>query len=351
MKLNYKKLGNYIRSVNVRNIDNNIDLLLGVSNQKHFMPSIANIHGTDLSKYKVVKENQFAYGPVTSRNGDKISIALLSDEEEAIVSSSYQVFEIIDKNILNPEFLMLWFKRDEFDRYARFKSHGSVREIFDWEQMLDIRMPIPEINVQNNFVRLVKSINEIKNHYTKQVDTLKKILQTYTNIILENNIVVVDLLDKFNVMYGKSIISKEQKGLYTVYGAGGITGYDDKYDHKESQIIVGCRGTCGITTYTLPHSNITANSLIFNPIDKDYTKESYYSFLSLFNFEETITGSVQEQITIQSLEDRKFYIPKRISEKQEKILTLIVSLNLKLELIINQLKKLEDYVTRTIVNL
>ncbi len=110
MKLNYKKLGKYIRQVDIRNKDLSIERLLGVSIKKEFIESIANTVGTDFSNYKVVKRAQFAYGPVTSRNGDKISVALL-EEEECIISSSYSVFEVIDENMLMPEYLMLWFSR------------------------------------------------------------------------------------------------------------------------------------------------------------------------------------------------------------------------------------------------
>ena len=84
----------------------------------------------DFSNYKIVRKGQFAYGPVTSRNGDKISVAFLK-EEDCIISSSYSVFEVVNTEELNNEYLMLWFSRPEFDRYARFHSHGSVREIFD----------------------------------------------------------------------------------------------------------------------------------------------------------------------------------------------------------------------------
>src|SRR5699024_2508670 len=114
-----------------------ITKLLGVSITKKFIPSIANTIGTDFSKYKIVRKGQFAYGPVTSRNGEKISIALL-EEEDCIISSSYSVFEVIYKEILNPEYLMLWFSRPEFDRYARYHSHGSVRESFDWNEMCQV---------------------------------------------------------------------------------------------------------------------------------------------------------------------------------------------------------------------
>ena len=159
MRAEYKILGNYIRSVDERNSDLAITNLLGVSISKKFIPSIANIIGTDLSNYKVVRSGQFAYGPVTSRNGDKISIAYL-DSEDCIISSSYTVFEVKDKEKLNPEYLMLWFSRPEFDRYARYKSHGSVREIFDWDELYMVELPIPEIEEQEKIVRAYKTITD-----------------------------------------------------------------------------------------------------------------------------------------------------------------------------------------------
>lgn len=159
MKSNYKKLDNYIRIVDIRNKDLLITNLLGVSIEKRFIPSIANIVGTDLSNYKVVKTGQFAYGPVTSRNGEKISIAYL-DEDDCIISSSYTVFEVIDKEELDPEYLMLWFSRPEFDRYARYKSHGSVREIFDWNELCAVELPVPSIDEQRNIVKAYKTITD-----------------------------------------------------------------------------------------------------------------------------------------------------------------------------------------------
>src|SRR5574344_1002729 len=134
MKSNYKKLGQYIREVGSKNKDLNVSNLLGVSISKEFISSIANTVGSDMSTYKIVRNKQFAYGPVTSRNGDKISVALLQ-QDDCIISTSYTVFEIIDVNELDPEYLMMWFRRPEFDRYARYKSHGSVREIFGWDEM------------------------------------------------------------------------------------------------------------------------------------------------------------------------------------------------------------------------
>ena len=147
-----KRLGDYIREVDVRNRDLEVTKLLGVSIPKEFMPSIANTIGTDMSSYKVVEPRQFAYGPVTSRNGDKVSIALYKDDEKAIVSQAYTIFEVKNKQELLPEYLMMWFRRPEFDRYARFKSHGSAREIFSWKEMCDVELPIPSIEQQQKMV-------------------------------------------------------------------------------------------------------------------------------------------------------------------------------------------------------
>lgn len=160
MKLNYKQLGQFIRQVDVRNNEGKEENLLGVSVQKKFMPSIANTVGTDFTKYKVVKRGQFTYIPDTSRRGDKIGIALLEDYEEGLVSNVYTVFEVIDEKQLIPQYLMLWFSRPEFDRYARFKSHGSVREVMDWEEMCKVELPVPSYEKQLQIVESYKAITE-----------------------------------------------------------------------------------------------------------------------------------------------------------------------------------------------
>lgn len=153
----YKRLGDYIQPVDIRNKERKVETLLGVSNAKVFMPSIANTIGTDMSNYKVITKGQFVYISDTSRRGDKISIALM-EEEEAIVSQAYTVFEVVDKSELLPDYLMMWFRRPEFDRYARFKSHGSAREIFDWEEMCEVRLPIPDIEEQREIVAQYEAI-------------------------------------------------------------------------------------------------------------------------------------------------------------------------------------------------
>ena len=168
MRSNYKPLGRYIREIDIRNTEGKTDTLLGVSVKKQFITSIANTIGTDFTKYKVVKKRQFTYIPDTSRRGDKIAISLLQDYDEGLVSNVYTVFEVEDEVKLLPEYLMLWFSRTEFDRYARYKSHGSVREIFDWDELCRVELPVPPIEKQRNIVAIYKTI-------TDRIDLKKKI--------------------------------------------------------------------------------------------------------------------------------------------------------------------------------
>lgn len=185
--MNYQRLGDHIREVNIRNRELRVNNLQGVSISKAFMPSIANTIGTDMSTYKIVERGQFAYGPVTSRNGDKVSIALLDDCDYAIISQAYTVFEVIDTDKLLPEYLMMWFRRPEFDRYARFHSHGSAREVFDWEEMCDVQLPVPPIERQREIVAeyetLTRRIRLNEQIIQKLEDTAQAL---YRNTFIDN---------------------------------------------------------------------------------------------------------------------------------------------------------------------
>ena len=221
MRTDYKTLGNYIQLVDTRNRDLAITNLLGVSIEKKFIPSIANIVGTDLSSYKVVRTGQFAYGPVTSRNGEKISIAYL-DGEDCIISSSYSVFEVTNKAVLDPEYLMLWFSRPEFDRYARYKSHGSVREIFDWDELCMVELPVPAIAEQKKIVKAYKTVTD-RIALKKQIND--NLVATLSTIYKEH---FTDAETRFPKIPLKDICSKigsgaTPKGGKTAYVNDGIS--------------------------------------------------------------------------------------------------------------------------------
>ena len=192
----HKRLGDYIREVDVRNRDLSVTTLLGVSISKEFIPSIANTIGTDMSTYKIVRKGQFAYGPVTSRNGDKVSIALLANEDNVIISQAYTVFEVKDTNELLPKYLMMWFRRSEFDRYARFHSHGSAREIFDWSEMCDVILPIPSIERQREIVAEYETLSKRIRLNEQMISKLEETAQTLYRKMF------VDGIDKENLPDG-----------------------------------------------------------------------------------------------------------------------------------------------------
>lgn len=192
----YKRLGDYIREVNVRNRELKVTNLLGMSISKKFIPSIANTIGTDMSTYKIIKRNQFAYVPVTSRNGEKITIALLDCDDEAIISQAYTVFEIVNPEQLLPEYLMMWFRRPEFDRYARFHSHGSAREVFDWDELCEVRLPVPTIARQREIVAEYETLGRRIRLNEQMIAKLEETAQTLYRKMF------VDGIDKQNLPHG-----------------------------------------------------------------------------------------------------------------------------------------------------
>lgn len=163
-----EKIGSYIELVEERNDDlrYGIDDVRGVSIDKRLIDTKADMKDVDLTPYFVVAPNEFAYVTVTSRNGQKISIALNESIDSYICSSSYVVFRSKDESVLLPRYLMLFFSRPEFNRYARYNSWGSARETFDWEEMCNVKIPIPDIEVQKAIAEIYsvyierKTINE-----------------------------------------------------------------------------------------------------------------------------------------------------------------------------------------------
>lgn len=167
-RIPYEKIGNYLELIESRNSNSRfgIDDVRGVSIDKKFIATKADMVDVNLNMYFIVQPNEFAYVTVTSRNGGKISIALNDSDNSYICSSSYVVFRSIDTKKLLPEYLMLFFSRTEFNRYARFNSWGSARETFDWSEMCDVQIPIPDVKTQKAIADIYrvyimrKNINE-----------------------------------------------------------------------------------------------------------------------------------------------------------------------------------------------
>lgn len=324
MKSRYRKLGEFIRQVDVRNKDLRVSRLLGVSISKSFIESIANTIGTDFSNYKVVHKGQFAYGPVTSRNGEKISVALL-EEDECIISSSYIVFEIIDENELLPKYLMLWFSRPEFDRYARFKSHGSVREIMDWEEMCNVELPVPDINKQREIVKSYKIISDRIELKRKINDNLAATAQAIYRKTFVNDVDVANLPEGwyFSALGDLAELSAggDRPSVFSdlrtencpipIFSNGiedeGLYGFTDKAKIHKEGVTVSARGTVGYV-FLREEPYVPIVRLISVVPNQDYVTAKYLYF-ALSSIDLHSTGTSQQQITVPDFKKRIILVP------------------------------------------
>ncbi len=160
MKSNYDALGNYIRLVDTRNTDFVTEQVLGINIDKYFMPSVANVIGTDLSKYKLITKGKFACNPMHVGRDERLPVALYTEDEPAIVSPAYFMFEIIDNSILNEDYLMMWFRRPEFDRLCWLRTDGSVRGGITWDDICRMKVPVPPLNEQIEIVQSYQAITD-----------------------------------------------------------------------------------------------------------------------------------------------------------------------------------------------
>ena len=314
MKLNYKQLGQFIRQVDVRNAAGKEENLLGVSVQKTFIPSIANTVGTDFTKYKVVRRGQFTYIPDTSRRGDKIGIALLSDYDEGLVSNVYTTFEVIDKNELLPEYLMLWFSRPEFDRYARFKSHGSVREVMDWDEMCKVQLPVPPISVQRDIVKAYQTItNRIA--LKRQVnDNLEAVLAaSHSKMFFSKDTSEHTKLGEL-MTFGNGKSRPKTDGPIPVYGGNGVLSYTDHHNIENAVLIGRVGAYCG-SVYLEQGICWVSDNAIF--AKSKITKDEFFDYfllkrLNLFNHH---VGTGQQLLTQEILNNIE--VPKPVTEQIE----------------------------------
>lgn len=179
-------IGDLVNLVDNRNSDKTIGNLLGINVDKVFMPSKANVSETDLSKYKVVQKEQFAYSAMQVGRDETVRVVLYSFDEPAIISPAYLVFEVIDKTIILPEFLMLWFYRPEFNRYGWFISDGSVRASLEWERLCEIEIPIPDPKVQEAIVTIYHTLETRKRINEQLKNTIKPLCPVLMRGVVES---------------------------------------------------------------------------------------------------------------------------------------------------------------------
>ena len=314
MKSNYKQLGQFIRQVDVRNAAGKEENLLGVSVQKTFIPSIANTVGTDFTKYKVVRRGQFTYIPDTSRRGDKIGIALLSDCDEGLVSNVYTTFEVIDKNELLPEYLMLWFSRPEFDRYARFKSHGSVREVMDWDEMCKVQLPVPPISVQRDIVKAYQTITNRIALKQQVNDNLEAVLAaSHSKMFFSMDTSEHSKLGEL-MTFGNGKSRPKTDGPIPVYGGNGVLSYTDHHNIENAVLIGRVGAYCG-SVYLEQGICWVSDNAIF--AKSKITKDEFFDYfllkrLNLFNHH---VGTGQKLLTQEILNNIE--VPKPVTEQIE----------------------------------
>lgn len=320
---NYQRLGDYIREVNVRNSELKVTNLLGLSIEKKFIPSIANTIGTDMSVYKIVRPMQFAYVPVTSRNGDKITIALYKGDESAIISQAYTIFDVSDKEALLPEYLMMWFRRPEFDRYARFHSHGSAREVFDWDELCNVMLPIPSIVRQREIVEEYETLSRRIRLNEQMIARLEETAQALYRKMF------VDGIDKENLpegwrrgrlgeiatfKYGKMADkhSKSDKFPYPIFSGYAVTGYTSEYTLKEPTIVIIARGDAGTGRICMSPKECFLSNLAISIETKEPLMKNYLYYHLLESDTMSLrSGSAQAQITINNVEPFEVMIPER----------------------------------------
>ncbi|WP_400252648.1 restriction endonuclease subunit S [Methanobrevibacter smithii] len=321
------------------NKDLAITNLVGVNINKEFMPSVANIVGTNLTNYKIIKKNQFVYNNMQVARDRTIRIVRYADETPSIMSPAYKIFQVIDKNTLNAEFLMLYFLRPEFDRLCWFYTDSSIRGSLDWVKFCSLEVPVLPINIQEKIVNIYNFINEriyLKNKINKNLEEQLSLLfnDWFVNCtpfkneeLIKSEWGVVPESWK-DIEFGELIEitsgnrpdekSEDKTSEFNIplFGASKIMGYTKEYSYNEDILIIGRVGTHGVVQ--------RVNYPCF-PSDNTFViKSDYYGFvyqlLKRIDYDSLNTGSTQPLITQKSLKTVNAVLPdEKILSKFEMI--------------------------------
>jgi len=331
--LNMKRLGDYIRPVDVRNRDLKVNLSQGICNQKYFQNPKQVAENPET--HKIVRTGQFAYNRATTRNGEKISIAL-REGPDCTVSSAYQVFEVIDENVLNSEYLMMWFRRPEFDRLAIYFSHGSAHEFFEWESMCEVQVPVPAIEKQREIVAEYNTLATRIETNKKLIATLEQTAQTLYRHTFVDNIDPNNLPEGWRmgtlgeiVEFGNGKLTELCDGEYPVYGGNGIVGFTDDFN-AENVIVIGRVGVnCGCL-YLEPNK-CWINDNAIKGFSKGLPIEFLYWHMKNMDLNAQSEGSSQPLITQGILNSQECLLPsvKCIESFADKLKVLMNEFRLK----------------------
>ena len=319
----YKHLGDYIREVNARNRDLKVTKPMGINIDKHFMPSVANVIGTDLSTYKLVTKNQFACNLMHVGRDEKIPMAMLIGNDPIIVSPAYFVFEVINDDALLPEYLMMWFRRAEFDRNAWFYTDADVRGGMDKSALMDMQLPIPSITRQREIVSEYETLTNRIRLNEQMIQHLESTAQALYRKMFVDNIDKENLPEGWRMgtlgevatfKYGKLAEKHLQSNdfPYPVYSGYAVTGYTDEFTLEEPTIVIIARGDAGTGKICMSPAKCFLSNLAIAIETKDKAIKDYLYYHLLDSDTMSLrSGSAQAQITINNVEPFEIIMPAK----------------------------------------
>ena len=339
MQLSYKRIGDYITLVDERNVDLEVTTLLGLSISKQFIPSVANIVGTNMKTYKIIRKNQFACSVMQVRRDGKMPVALLKDFDEAIISQAYPVFEVTDTNMLLPEYLMMWFTRSEFDRQATFHAVGGVRGSLEWEDFMDFEMPIPAVETQQEIVDEYHSITkriDLNEQLNQKLEETAQTLYKHWFVDFEfpndngepykSSGGIMDyneeldgeipvgwengcLGDLFQLQRGFDLPTQKRiDGDYPIYASTGISQLHNEYKVKAPGIVTGRSGSLGEVFY-VDKDFWPLNTTLWIKEYKNATPLFSYFILKGINIEDYNSGSAVPSLNRNYIHMHELIIP------------------------------------------
>ena len=313
----YKRLGNYIQEVDVRNRDLAVTQLVGLTIDKAFIPSVANVIGTDLSNYKVIRNKQFACSLMQVSRDQKIPVAIFKGTA-AIMSPAYPMFEVIDEQELMPEYLMMWFARKEFDREASFYAVGGVRGSLTWEDFTNMTLPVPSIERQRAMVAEYETLSRRIDLNRSMIAQLEATVQTLYRKMFVDDIDPEHLPAGWRMgtlgeiadfAYGK-MPDKSISGDIPIYSGYGIVGYTNMCMYDKQHIIVIARGDAGSGKIVLSPPKFFLTNLAIAILLKNNEIKNYLYYCLLNSDTSSLrSGSAQAQVTINSLQMFEIIIP------------------------------------------
>lgn len=355
MATEIKKLKDFIEDVDERagkDSSYSLEDIRGISSiTKLFQNTKANLVDVSPSGYKVVEPMYFAYNPNTARMGDKIPIALNQEKQNVLVSSIYPVFRIKDTNELHPQYLWLWFKRSEFDRYARFKSHGSAREIFSWEEMQNVKLPIPTISTQKTIVNQYNSINSRINLLQSLIEKIDKLAMMkfrdlYKNTLKKEECALDSIIHIYSGHAFKSddFIKNGTHGLVTIKNVqddGFVTDCSDRINPSnripnyvylsDGDLLLSLTGNVGRTARVIGSGYVLNQRVAKIECKKWFYKSFVQCLLNSNEFRSEMvsmsSGTAQQNLSPVKLKQMKIQIPSEqllvnFSEKVDVLLSM-----------------------------